>query len=92
MQRWSLNALASLHWREFGDEWAVFDVASGQTHWLDGVNAAVLMRFQDGPADVQAIADFIELLGTQSSDELKQQITGIVSQLLSMGLIELACA
>jgi PqqD family protein of HPr-rel-A system len=91
MQLWSLNSLASLHWREFGDEWAVFDVASGQTHWLDGLSAAVLMRIQDGPATAIEIADFVQSLGIQSTDELKKQIIGIASQLRTIGLVELAC-
>ena len=90
MQCWSLNALASLHWRDFGEEWAVFDVASGQTHWLDGLSAAVLMRFQDGSASLADIADFTQTLGVQSTDGLKKQITDIVSHLQSIGLLELA--
>lgn len=92
MQRWELNALASLHWRDFGDEWVVFDVASGQTHWLDGISAAVLMRFQDGPANLDDVAGFIQLLGVQGTDELKKQIIDIVSQLQSIGLVELVDA
>jgi len=90
MQRWSLNSLASLHWRDFGEEWAVFDVASGQTHWFDGLSAAVLMRFQDGPSNIAEISGFIQLLGVQSSDEVNKQIKDIVSQLQSIGLVEVA--
>jgi len=80
--------MASLHWRDFGEEWVVFDEASGQTHWLDGVNAAVLMRFQDGPASQAEICEFIDQLGGQRSDALVKQINDTVSQLQSIGLID----
>lgn len=87
MQHWSLNYLANLHWRDFGDEWVVFDVASGQTHCLDGVSAVVLMRLQDGPTNVDGLAEFVCSLGPERSEALNLQITDIVLQLQSIGLI-----
>lgn len=90
LQRWSLNALARLHWRDFDTEWLAFDVASGHTHWLEPLSAAVLMCFQEGPAGLDEITAFARSLGAQDSEELHQKVTEIVSELLSMGLVETA--
>ena len=36
-----LNPMVQLHWRQFGDDWVLFEALSGQTHQMAGVTVAV---------------------------------------------------
>ena len=47
---WQINALVTLHWRDWNGEWVVFDVGSGQTHQMDTLTATVLMLLEVAPA------------------------------------------
>ena len=86
---WHLNALTSLHWRRWGDEWALFDVGSGQTHQMDTLTAATLMMFGTHsvqlPELVSQLAAELELPVNQA---LSNAVRGILERLAAAGLIE----
>ncbi len=86
---WRLNPLASLHWRCWNDEWAVFDVGSGQTHQLDTLTAVTLMMLEAHPAGlpdlVSRLAQELLLPGDQT---LQAALAAVLARLQGAGLIE----
>lgn len=88
---WHLNSLASLHWRCWNDEWAVFNVGSGQTHQMDTLTAVTLMMVEASPVDsselVSRVAEELLIPGNQ---ELSDVLNGILDRLATAGLIESA--
>lgn len=87
---WHLNALASLHWRCWDDEWAVFDVGSGQTHQMDTLTAVTLMMVEavpvvDFPGLVSRVAEELLIPGSQA---LSDALSAILERLAAAGLIE----
>lgn len=45
-----LNPRVQLHWRQFGNDWILFEALSGQMHQMSRVTAAVLMCYETGHA------------------------------------------
>lgn len=88
---WHLNALASLHWRCWNDEWAVFDVGSGQTHQMDTLTAVTLMMIESAALDhSELVSRVAEELLIASPTELSDALNGVLECLLTAGLIESA--
>ncbi|TDP74594.1 HPr-rel-A system PqqD family peptide chaperone [Roseateles toxinivorans] len=85
---WALNALVILHWRNFDAEWVVFEQTSGQTHLLTAVQAAALMCIQDSPSDMEQVIRFLHGLDGQCLDLSEAELQTGVSNLQSLGLIE----
>lgn len=87
---WQLNALASLHWRCWDDEWAVFDVGSGQTHQMDTLTAVTLMMIEAAPESdfsglVSRVAEELLIPGNQA---LSDALSAVLARLAAAGLIE----
>ena len=81
--------MASLKWRCWNDEWAVFDVGSGQTHQMDTLTAATLMIIETAPASTddilsQVSGDFI----IPNDGALSDVLSIILTRLEDTGLIE----
>lgn len=55
-----LSSPPSLHWASWGDEYVVFDEASGQTHLLDPIKAYILDVLSGGNADVLRLTLLLE--------------------------------
>lgn len=86
---WQLNELACLHWRCWNDEWAVFDVGSGQTHQVDTLTAVTLMMIETAARDHSELVSCVaqELL-IPGQTELSDALNGVLERLVSAGLIE----
>lgn len=86
---WHLNALVTLHWRCWDNEWAVFDVGSGQTHQMDTLTAVTLMIVEASPVDLHELVSRVadELL-VPGQTELSSALSGILERLVAAGLIE----
>ncbi|TVS00737.1 MAG: HPr-rel-A system PqqD family peptide chaperone [Rhodospirillales bacterium] len=54
---WRLAEGVTLCWRDFGDEAAVFNEASGRTHVCDAFSAWVLRAVEGGPTTLGELAD-----------------------------------
>lgn len=86
---YQLNPLVQLHWRQFDDNWVLFEALSGQTHQMAGMTAVVLMCYETAPSLSTAAllaalgADFdITVDATQAIPVL-----AVVDQLAALGLI-----
>lgn len=89
MPIWKLNSLASLYWRCWNDEWAVFDVGSGETHQMDTLSAATLMMLEAGAIDLSRLLKLLaEELLLPNSQELSIAVSDILRNLEIAGLIE----
>ncbi|MBL8381784.1 MAG: HPr-rel-A system PqqD family peptide chaperone [Burkholderiales bacterium] len=67
----------------------VYSTASGQTHKLDALTAAVLLCVGDGVADVSAVqAEVLRELGLESGQILTDRIGAIMEQCKTLGLID----
>ncbi|WP_114971795.1 HPr-rel-A system PqqD family peptide chaperone [Rhodoferax ferrireducens] len=88
---WHLNALASLHWRCWNDEWAVFDVGSGQTHQMDTLTAVTLMMVEATSLSLSELVSWVaEEMLIPCDQELSHALSGILERLAAAGLIESA--
>lgn len=88
---WCLNGLTSLHWRCWDEEWAVFDVGSGQTHQMDTLTAVVLMTIEASSLDTsELMSRLAEELLIPHNQELLDTLNGILERLATAGLIESA--
>lgn len=88
---WCLNSLASLHWRCWDEEWAVFDVGSGQTHQMDTMTAVVLMTVEASSVDTsELMLRLADDLLIPHNRELLDTLNGILERLATAGLIESA--
>lgn len=86
---WRLNPQSSLHYRHWGNEWAVFDLGSGQTHEMSTISAVVLMYCENGwvtlPQIVTGVMADLEL-PPDTSDVT--QIEDLLTQFANIGLLE----
>lgn len=87
---WHVNLLCSLHWRRWGEDWVVFDAASGTTHRLDTLSATTLLLLQEQPADSAAAlsARLDEALQIGSGAEVPVALSAALRQLENAGLVE----
>jgi PqqD family protein of HPr-rel-A system len=88
-REWRLDPKAELHWRPFDGEWVVFDTASGDTHKLDAIAAAILMCLESGQQDSDQLEQVIAAeLSLPVGAELRQRIDELLEQFGALGLIE----
>lgn len=86
---WKLNEMASLSWRCWNDEWAVFDVGSGQTHQMDTLTAAALMIVEVAPASTsELLIKVAEDFSVPNDSILSDVLSDILMRLETTGLIE----
>jgi len=84
-----LNPLSTFSWRRWGDEWVIFDQASGDTHQLEPIAAVMVMCFETGPRDLPALtAEVAAELELPADGRLSNKLAEIVDQLIHLGLIE----
>lgn len=88
-RQWRLDRRAELHWRCLDDEWVVFEAASGDTHHLDTISAAVLMCLEADPLDLDGLSEVIASeLHLPDRDDLASRLEGLLGQLQALGLVE----
>jgi hypothetical protein len=88
---WRLNPQSSLHYRHWGNEWAVFDVASGQTHEMSTVSAVTLMHCENGWVTLpQIITGVMTDLELPPDTVIHMEV--ILSQFADIGLLEYMAA
>jgi PqqD family protein of HPr-rel-A system len=89
--RWTLTSGCTLHWRDWGEEYIVFNDGPGDTHLLDPVSAEILKSLE---RDAHSIESLISRCGDVLSADIGRSPTAVVSdvlrQLHALGLIESA--
>jgi len=88
---WRLNPLVALNWREWGDEWILFEGGSGSTHKMNGFGAAVLqaLSVRGGAASAGSICDRVALqLGLPNDSVLAESIKAQLAYFQRADLVE----
>lgn len=87
---WHLPRGVHLRWREWDDgEAIVLNVLSGQTHYLDGVSAAVLREIERDPATVSRIAARVaDVFEAESDNALTERVAVICARFEALGLAD----
>ncbi|KQP20934.1 hypothetical protein [Pseudorhodoferax sp. Leaf265] len=88
MAHWQLNELAVLHWRQWQDEWVIFDESSGQTLVADALMAASLMALEEGALSLTELeAQVRDDLQWPASEMLAPRIVTGLEFLSGLGLV-----
>ncbi len=85
---WRLGTLVSLHWRNWDDEWVVFDSGSGQTHKVDHLAAAILTLIEADEITEHELFSQLSQASGFSTPEWHQAIDTATGRLCELGLIE----
>ena len=85
---WRVSPSTRLVWRQWGDEFIVFNAASGQTHYLNALAARVLQYFQEQAATADELVDDIRSSIPQGGDlSILDQVRELLTRFDSLGLI-----
>lgn len=87
--RIQLCKLQSFLWASWGDEFVIFNEASGQTHLLDPLKAYILDTLTDGPLDVISLTPLLsEAMVVPGEINLQELIDAALEQLEKSQLVE----
>jgi PqqD family protein of HPr-rel-A system len=86
---WRLTPGQTLRFRQFDDEFVIYNDLSGDTHLLGDDAAHVLSVLQHGPASADTLLDSLATaLGSERDAVFDDQCGAILSQLAGFFLIE----
>ncbi|MGD8631293.1 MAG: HPr-rel-A system PqqD family peptide chaperone [Gammaproteobacteria bacterium] len=86
---WSTLANGTLFWESWGEQHAVFDSLSGETHLLPDSTARLLRKLDGHSCSARQLAEMICTEAGVSCDEaFVMDITRLLQQLQSAGLVE----
>lgn len=87
--RWSV-VQDRLEWKTWdGEQYVIFNRASGDTHLLNRVSAQVLLRFAEGPQREDDLKLSGELVSDRGGSSLTDtQLKSLIAQFYELGLIE----
>jgi len=77
---WKILEADALHWEKWGEQYALYDSLSGETHLLPEFSARVLQQLSAGSVTAEVLA---RALCDASGETCKQTFVDHVSQLLS---------
>ena len=84
--RLRINTESQLHWREWNDEFIVFDLATGRTHLLDAMTAGVLLCLENGGKSQGELMS--ELSESLPEDVITDLLPSILRELVKSSLIQ----
>jgi PqqD family protein of HPr-rel-A system len=88
---WTAPGNAVLYWESWGEQHAVFDVRSGETHLLPDPTARVLQQLARHPATASEVAEQLCMASdTGCNEQFLEQVIWLIQQLQNAGLIEKA--
>ena len=76
---WKILEEGALHWEQWGEQYALYDALSGETHLLPAFSARLLQLLSVTPTAVDELA---KTLCEQSGETCDQEFLKHVSQLL----------
>lgn len=88
--RWTGVAAADRLWEQFDDEYFVFNPASGHTHLLNALGAAVLQLLDSEALTEQQLLQSLREQVGDDDDRLAAALATHLEQLAIIGLIERA--
>ena len=89
--RWMAPGNAVLYWESWGEQHALFDLRSAETHLLPDPTARVLQHIARCPATVRDVAESLCVASDKVCDEqFLEYVARLFLQLQNVGLIEKA--
>ena len=90
LSAWKVSARGALHWLDWDGQHLVFDEASGDTHLLDVVGAAVFHCLLQSPAlgETDLLHRVAALLELPPDDDLLDQVEEILRRFARFRLLE----
>ena len=87
---WKINGLAALHWKEWDGQYLLYEAASGDTHLMDEVGAAVFHCLIDsgGLEEFPLFHRVAKLLELEPDDALLDQVKEILQRFARNRLFE----
>ena len=87
--RWTTLPEGVLHWESWGEQHAVFDVRSGETHLLPDSTVRLLRQLDNSPNTATALANALcEQSGETCDEQFVAHIARLLQQLHAVGLVE----
>ncbi len=89
MRIWRLQSNRSLRWENWGDQSSLYQVASGETHFLNPLGAAILMQLESSPASLKDLCERLSMEFDVAPDAaLRTQIAASLTRFDELGLIQ----
>lgn len=86
---WSTLAKDVLYWENWGEQYAVYDSLSGDTHLLPELTAYVIRKLVECSYTARQLAEALCVETDESCDEhFVMEITRLLHQLQTIGLVE----
>ena len=86
---WTVPRTNAFKWRHWNGSFVVFNPASGDTHFLNGLAGAIPKFLEAGPARIEEILNHLEEVSGQPLDKERiEQIGRLVEQFDAVRLIE----
>jgi PqqD family protein of HPr-rel-A system len=86
---WSTLASDALYWESWGEQYALFDNLSGETHLLPELTARVLRKVDERACTARQLAESLCAETDESCVEhFVKDITRLLQQLQVVGLVE----
>ncbi|NIP86632.1 MAG: HPr-rel-A system PqqD family peptide chaperone [Planctomycetales bacterium] len=87
--KWQVPAGVTLTWKQWNDDFLVFNPHTGDTHLLDFVAAAGVQCFEQEALDEEALRDRLaSRLEVEPDPELSTYAAQLITHLDHLGLIE----
>ncbi|MBK1642074.1 hypothetical protein CKO12_09340 [Chromatium okenii] len=89
MDIWQLHSQGALHWEQWEDQFALYQVASGETHFLNAFGAAILQQLIAAPQSLDAICAHLAIeFDCMPDAELCAQVSALLTRFDELGLIQ----
>lgn len=87
--RFRTNPASVLQWRQWDDEYVVFNEAAGQTHVLDTLTACVLLFIESGVTDLLTLISDVATHTELSADSVTKAMPFVLDQLSQAALVDI---
>jgi len=88
-RKWRVPSEVELLWHRWGDQYVVFNSASGDTHLLDGASREGLLCLQERALDQSELSRHLAARLELAADEQVQRYAArLLERLAKLGLIE----
>ena len=87
--RFRSNPKSVLQWRQWDDEYVVFNEAAGQTHVLDTLTACTLLCIEGGATELPALTSDVVTHTALSADSVTKALPFVLEQLSGAELIDI---
>jgi len=88
-QKWRIPEGYALHIKQWNNNAIVYHSKSGETHQLNDIGAAALLKIQQHPVSLNALANFLNThYEVENPGELTIRLQRLVKEFETLGLIE----